>query len=194
MNFAEEWKNRPQVAKQYLYKLTFPNGMVYIGTAFDVESRWANDGIGYKGQAVWEPIQSFGWANIKREVLAFIPIEENGTSKIRAMEVALIHENDGRCYNRQGTKEFHAECVKKVREKGGYKKVCWEIDGVRKLEKEWCAEYGISLGTVYKRMWRSGLTLKQALSFPPVPKNKARNPIAWWTEQGCFDNENSCRA
>ena len=55
--------------KNTLYKLTFPNGMVYIGVSQNVTSRWFGDGSHYKGQKVWEAIQEFGWDNIEKELL-----------------------------------------------------------------------------------------------------------------------------
>lgn len=52
-----------------IYKLTFPNGKVYIGqTKLQPEQRWKN-GKGYKGQAVYIPIITYGWDNVKKEIL-----------------------------------------------------------------------------------------------------------------------------
>lgn len=95
--------------KQYLYKMTFPNGMVYIGTTFDIYTRWANRGVGYKTQKVWSAIKEFGWENIEKEILLYLPLDEENpwrtSDEIRKRERTLIKEYDNRCYNVQCTKE-----------------------------------------------------------------------------------------
>lgn len=110
--------------KQYLYKLTFPNGMVYIGTAFDIEKRWANRGNGYRSQKIWSAIKEFGWDNILKEVLLYVPLNKenpwSGSDKIRKMERELIKEYDGRSYNVQCTKEGGNLIAQKTRESGVY--------------------------------------------------------------------------
>ena len=109
--------------KQYLYKMTFPNGMVYIGTAFDIRQRWANHGAGYRSQKVWAAIKEFGWENIKKEVLLYLPCDENCWSndqRIRKMERELIREYDGRSYNVQCTKAGGELIAQKTRESGVY--------------------------------------------------------------------------
>lgn len=113
--------------KRYLYKLTFPNGMVYIGTAFDIEKRWANRGNGYRSQKIWPAIKEFGWDNIGKEVLLHLPPDENdywsdvkNTQRIRDMERELIREYDGRSYNVQCTKEGGNLIAQKTRESGVY--------------------------------------------------------------------------
>lgn len=35
--------------KRYVYKLTFPDGMVYFGSTSDVKRRWGESGAEYKG-------------------------------------------------------------------------------------------------------------------------------------------------
>lgn len=177
--------------KQYLYKMTFPNGMVYIGTAYDISSRWANNGAGYRGQKVWGPIREFGWENIKREVLLYLPCEGDpwGVSdKIREEELRLIKEHEGHCYNEQGTKKFHSKIAADSRAKGNYDyKIWWEIDGINKPAAEWCKEYGKTLGSMQRRIHRWGLTPKQALTFPPIPKGQNKRVMEYWRECGCFD-------
>ena len=53
-----------------VYKLTAPNGKVYIGiTSRDPKRRW-NAGNGYKyNKHFYDAIQKYGWKNIKKEVL-----------------------------------------------------------------------------------------------------------------------------
>lgn len=53
-----------------VYKLTFPNGNIYIGiTCGCPETRWAN-GDGYKyNLEMYKAIQHFGWDNIQKEII-----------------------------------------------------------------------------------------------------------------------------
>lgn len=53
-----------------VYKLTAPNGKVYIGiTSRDPKRRW-NAGNGYKyNKHFYDAIQKYGWKNIKKEIL-----------------------------------------------------------------------------------------------------------------------------
>lgn len=81
---------------RYVYRLTFPNGMVYIGIANAVERRWANQGIGYKGQKVYEAIKEFGWDNVQKEILLYI---ESNERLVRDVESTLIKQYGKRCYN-----------------------------------------------------------------------------------------------
>lgn len=110
--------------KQYLYKMTFPNGMVYIGTAFDIHNRWANRGAAYRSQKVWAAIKEFGWENIKKEILLYIPLDKDNpwrsSDEIRKKERELIQEYDGRSYNVQCTKAGGEMIAIKTRESGVY--------------------------------------------------------------------------
>ena len=110
--------------KQYLYKMTFPNKMVYIGTAYDVNTRWANRGAAYRSQKVWSAIKEFGWENIKKEVLLHIPLDEynpwKSSNEIRKHERELIKEYDGRSYNVQCTKAGGEMIAEVTRASGVY--------------------------------------------------------------------------
>lgn len=44
----------------------------------------------------------------------------------------------------------------------------YEIDGVKKTQKEWCEEYGVHAETVRYRMRKMGMTLKEALTAPKL--------------------------
>lgn len=188
--------------KRYLYSLTFPNKMVYIGTAFDIDDRWQNSGAGYRGQYVYEFIQKYGWENIKREVLLFLPhIKDRpylNTDKIRKMERELIHAYGDRCYNRQGANNFHSALAEKNRQRGVYDpKVYWTINGVTRPAKEFCEDMGIAYGKIAHRIQKYGITPEQAVSLPPVPPNRTRNPILYWESMGYhyFDEyKESCRS
>lgn len=159
--------------KQYLYRLTFPDGMVYIGIAFDVERRWANGGVHYRSQKVYPHIAACGWENIKKDVIIHIPIERNGTEIIRKMERELILAYGNRCYN-QPQYEIKSYLT---------------VNGETKPTRDWCAEYGISPGKVIRRISRWGLTPIQALTFPSVPNGYNRRPMEYWRKSGCFDKE-----
>lgn len=196
-------KTEKHVDKHDLYKLTFPNGMVYIGIAYDAKERWANDGLHYQGQKVYEYIEKFGWKNIKREILVHIPFSDSGkgwlwnNDTLRRLERELIHAYGDRCYNLQASKSFHVDVARRAREKGNYApQIWWEIDGVCKPAKEWCSDYGKSYGVAKNRMERYGLTPKQALTFPTVPSKGGynRDPVRYWRECGCFDKETEARA
>ena len=183
--------------KQYLYKLTFPNGMVYIGVAFDVKERWANNGLHYRGQKVYQYIKEFGWDNIKREVLLYIPYSDDNwyenSRAIHKKERELIREYGERCYNRQANKNFHKEVAERSRAKGVYDaKVLWTVEGVTKPAKDWCAERGVTYTRMKRIIERYGVSPEQALNLPPVPNNMTRRAEEYWRSQG-FDI-NSCRA
>lgn len=66
----------------------------------------------------------------------------------------------------------------------------WTIGCISKPARDWCAEYGISMSQVEKRMYHHGLTLKQALTFPKVPNGWNRRPMEYWHKSGCFDEQN----
>lgn len=187
------------LSKQYLYKLTFPNGMVYIGTAFDINERWANNGLHYRRQKVYQYIKEFGWDNIKKEVLLFIPYSDEGMEWLRSkdtlhkLERELIHAYGDRCYNETANKKWHMELAQRSRERGVYDpKVLWTINGETKAAKDWCAERGVTYTRMKRIIERYGVSPEQALVLPPVPNNMTRRAEEYWRSQG-FD-VNCCRA
>jgi len=184
--------------KQYLYKFTFPNGMVYIGVAFDIKTRWANNGAHYKGQKVYQYIQEFGWENVKRDVLLYIPhCSEKWLENSRAihkLERELIYAYGDRCYNQQANKSFHEEIAKKSREKGVYDaKILWTVGGITKPAITWCEECGVTYTRMKRLIERYSISPEQALRLPRVPGNMSRRAIEYWESQG-FNYFNSCRA
>ena len=59
--------------EEYLiYKLTFPNGKIYIGQTHhirkNVNLRWKN-GRGYVGTLVGNAIEKYSWKNVKKEII-----------------------------------------------------------------------------------------------------------------------------
>ena len=65
-----------------VYKLTLPNGKVYIGqTVQDVDDRWCG-GFGYRENSdLFRAVFWYGWMNVKKEVLA------TKLSKYRSLEM-----------------------------------------------------------------------------------------------------------
>ena len=70
--------------KEYsIYKLTDPEGKVYIGSTMrKPEERW-NNGYGYYGQPFNDVIKRFGWNNIQKEILEVISGKEKADLKER---------------------------------------------------------------------------------------------------------------
>ena len=172
--------------KTVLYRLTFPNGKVYIGVTDNPAQRWATK---YKGSACGDAIAEFGWENVKKEVLVELEPTPQNNDTILRLEREFIKLYGDNSYNQAVRPEFYDRIVEKRTAKDNYRvpRLYWEIDGIRKPAREWCAEYGISMSQVDKRMHSNGLTLVQALSFPRVPRERNRDPIGYWRECGCFD-------
>lgn len=79
------------VEKEFaVYKLTLPNGKVYIGqTNLLLTTRWAN-GNGYQSnKALTADIESFGWKNVKHEVLERVDTREEAMERERYYILAL---------------------------------------------------------------------------------------------------------
>lgn len=174
--------------KKYLYKLTFPNGMVYIGSTRDVNSRWAGNGCHYNGMAVGKAIEEFGWENIKREILLKLSGSIADNDIILKMERELIFAYGDRCYNVACTDAY----IERKREREAPLhpcKVFWEIDGVVRPAKEWCEKYNSSYIKACRRMQKYGLTPKQALTFPSVPEEYYRKAMEYWRELGLLEGD-----
>lgn len=185
-------------SKQYLYKLTFPNDMVYIGVAFDIKDRWANNGLHYRSQKVYQYIKEFGWENIKREVLLYIPHSDKNQWKnnqtIHKLERELIHAYEDRCYNQNANKSFHKKVAEQSRKKGVYDaKIFWTVNGITKPAKDWCEEYGVTYTRMKRIIDRYHILPEQALGLPRVPGNMSCRAVEYWESQG-FNYFNSCRA
>lgn len=175
-----------QYNKRYLYKLTFPNGMVYIGCTYDIKQRWAGSGSHYKQlPKVYEAIQEFGWENIVREVIAELPESSANTDAIRNLEKEFIKAYSGRCYNSMSNPEWHEDNHAFPKER--YEpKIYWTAFGETKPAKDWCEKFKTSSAVVKKRMERYGMSIEDALSQPSVPK-EMRHPTKikeYWKSQG----------
>lgn len=161
--------------KKYVYKLTFPNGMVYFGVTNDIDRRWANNGDHYKHQPVGKHIREYGWEKIKKEVI----YEGDGGIECNAIalniERSLIEMWGESCYNYNGNSIRHPTKGKGLK---------WTIDGVTKTAVEWCREYDKSYCRVLSRIDRHHLTPKQALTYPPVPPESRNDAKGYWESLG----------
>lgn len=168
--------------RRIVYKLTFPNGMVYIGSTSNLKSRWANKGSKYKGSRVWDAIQEFGWDGIKKECIITLPPSAENETACLAVERELIKAYGDKSYNVLGTEENNSKRVEPL--KGGFPKLFWTINGKTLSAAEWCRLYGKNQSAVLKRMKNHGLTPEQALSFPNVPREFMKSPMEYWKMQG----------
>ena len=124
--------------KHFVYRFTFPNGKVYIGSTQDIDTRWQYSGTLYKKLAVGKAIDEFGWENVKKEVVFF---SKNGAA-VEAKEKELIAEYGDNSYNCADNPNWKMEFSKKpVGCKGGYVHV-WTINGETKTAGDWCKIYG----------------------------------------------------
>ena len=65
-------------------------------------------------------------------------------------------------------------------------RIYWEIDGISKPARDWCDEYHRNYSLVSGRMHQYGMSPKEALTFPLVPKGMNRRPIEYWESQGYY--------
>lgn len=172
----------PLLDKEYVYKLTFPNGMVYFGSTSSIKERWRGNGDGYRNMAVWKPIQEYGWENIKKEVIIHL---KNHPTLVQKTEAALIDENKGNCYNvalnpkakRKGKQREECKAIKHV----------WTINGITKTAVEWSKEYNRQSSQPISRMQRYPMmTPLEALTFPNVPRGMTARTVEFWESQGCY--------
>ena len=77
-----------------VYKLTAPNGKVYIGiTSRDPKIRW-NSGNGYKyNKHFYDAIQKYGWKNIKKDVL-YSGISQEEAYRLEIELISKYRSND----------------------------------------------------------------------------------------------------
>lgn len=173
--------------KRYLYKLTFPNGMVYIGCTYDIKTRWAGSGAHYKGMGkVYDAIQEFGWDSIKRKVIAKLPESHESTEAIKSLEKEFIKAYAGKCYNSMSNPDWHEENPPYPKERYELK-AYWTIFGEKKPVRDWCKEYNTCSSTVQNRVDKYGLTYEQAITFPAVPsvlRGKKNGCVDYWKSIG----------
>lgn len=169
--------------KKFLYKFTFPNGMVYIGSSKNIKRRWAASGAAYRNMRVGEAIEEFGWENIKKEVLLELDGSIRGHDIVGKMERELIKAYGEKAYNEVCSDVFHKK--RAVNNSIRYKpKRKWTINGVTKPAIEWCEEFGKTYSGTLKRIENYNLTPEQALTFPTVPNGQRRDAIGYWRKCG----------
>ena len=171
------------IYRRFVYKLTFPDGNVYIGSTSNLKARWANDGANYRNTTVWGAIKRFGWDNVKKEcIIELKPSAENETVCLK-VERELIKAYDGRSYNLLGTEAHDKERTAHLK---GSRTKFWTIDGETLSAAEWCERYNMNYATVLKRVNRQGLSLKQALTLPEVPVEYRKRAIEYWESVGAW--------
>lgn len=170
--------------KTHLYRLTFPNGKVYIGVTDNPEKRWASK---YEGSECGRAIKEIGWENVKKEIIVKLPPSFENDRIILSLEREFIKLYGENSYNRTVLPEFYEQRVELRHNTGTYRpRKYWEIGGISKPAVEWCNDYKISMSQVNNRMFYQGLSLIQALTFPRVPSGRTRDPLSFWAECGCF--------
>jgi len=166
--------------KKYVYKFSFPDGMVYIGITNDPETRWQYNGTLYNPQAVGKAIKKYGWENIKREVVFYDPENEQA---VLDEEKRLIEKYKDRCYNHLDNPNWGYEKPNnRYGRRGGYVHV-WTIDGDTKPAQEWCKIYSRDLSNTLAKMKKYGLSPLEALTVPIVPADKKADALGYW--KGC---------
>lgn len=90
--------------KYTVYKLTFPDEMVYIGlTSQTVNERWGYNGSGYKFQSTVGPyISKYDWEDVKKEIIETDLSVNDGM----ILEKKMIEENKDHCLNDKGGGEL----------------------------------------------------------------------------------------
>ena len=91
----------PPEAHYTVYKLTDPEGKVYIGcTGNPVEKRWGNGWQYHKNSPIHKAIRTIGWKNFKKEILCEKLTKEGG-SKLEKWFIAYYDSgNPEKGYNR----------------------------------------------------------------------------------------------
>lgn len=157
--------------KKYLYRLTFPNGKVYIGVTSNIHQRWISQGAAYKGSVVGEAIQQFGWDNVKKEVLLHLPGKNDAYEKektIKKMEGELIKAYGEKSYNRTVWDGAYPE--------GRYngKTVCF--NGEKKTYAQWQKDPRVKVsGATIRSRIEKGWSIEEAL-FTPSLANISDSP------------------
>ena len=120
-----------------VYQHVTPDGMYYFGQTQNVERRWRNNGVLYKGTALQPYIEKFGWENIQHIVLF----------RDQTKEDALFIENflietareDGVCINKQRSGLVSKEeGYNQDRKKKYYEQ---NKDRIRERQREYNREY-----------------------------------------------------
>ena len=170
-----------RATRKYVYRFTFPDGMVYIGSTHDVDDRWQYHGTLYNNLKVGEAIRDAGWDNVKKEVIYFNPDDE---AAVIAEEKRQIELHQDIAYNTRDNPTKSVVYEKKpTGRRSGYVHV-WTIDGVTKPAIEWCKIYNRDTSNTLHKVLKIGLTPLEALTVPAVPREYLRNPVEFWNKAG----------
>ena len=82
-----------------VYQHVTPDGMYYFGQTNNIKRRWRNNGARYKGTALQQYIEKYGWDNIQHIVLFENQTRENALW-IEDFLITTAQE-DGVCINKQ---------------------------------------------------------------------------------------------
>lgn len=170
--------------QRYVYKLTFPDGMVYFGSTSNIKHRWRNNGSSYSGMIVGEWIKRFGWENVKKEIVLYLKAHSGVACEV---ERALVEENSSISLNvnynkwNNGKRKSGSDFFKNRKILTRH---VWDICGIKKTASEWCKLYGVGTGSAINRCAKYGMTPLESLNAPPVPRTMAKNPIAFWDSIG----------
>ena len=173
--------------RNQIYKLTFPDGKVYIGCTSDVKRRWAGDGKHYKSQRVWTAIEKYGWENVNKEVIIDFSGCQIDECRIKQVEKAFIVAYSGKSYNDKSDPTWEEErraVFQNRTKKSPRERMMWTAFGETKSAIEWCEQYNINMCDVQRRINRYGLTIEQALSEPPIPREYRNKPKQYWKKKG----------
>jgi len=87
--------------KWSVYKLTFPNGKVYIGiTCKKPEERWGKNGSGYNNQPyIGRAIKKYRWENVNPEILFINLCHEDANNKEKELILLYGSRNRKNGYN-----------------------------------------------------------------------------------------------
>lgn len=130
-----------------IYKHTCPNGKVYIGqTKLKPKVRW-NNGYGYSHQTVFfTDILTFGWNNIKHEILETVETKEEARERERYYILKYRSNEPEFGYNKNCNKDKYYEC----KLKGHYLILCIETGEYFSSYSEASRTYGVDVSSLSK--------------------------------------------
>jgi hypothetical protein len=147
-----------------LYRLTFPDGKVYIGVTGNPQQRWA---ARYKGTPCGEAISKFGWENVKKEIIISLEPNVHNHTEVARLEREFIKLYGKNSYNRTTwvghftADRYHGKTI-----------VC---NGEEKTYAQWRNDprVTVSMSTIRNRIERQGWSVEDALFTPPLKSCRA---------------------
>ena len=102
--------------KYVVYQHVTPDGLYYFGQTQNVERRWRNNGIQYKGTSLYPYIEKYGWDNIQHIVLFRDQTKDNALwiedfliETAREDEVCINKQRSGNISREEGYKQEYYE-------------------------------------------------------------------------------------